>query len=64
MAFSYEETQGHAHLAAIIKDTSYYLNGSIAIMQRLVRDLKTNVRGSLVNRREARIMHDFFKFSF
>ena len=63
MAFSYEEKQGHAHLAAIIKDTSYYLNGSIAIMQRLVRDLN-QCKGSLVNRREARIMRDFFKFSF
>ena len=64
MAFSYEEKQGHAHLAAIIKDTSYYLNVSIAVMQRLVRDFKTNNKGSLVNRREARIMRDFFKFSF
>ena len=45
MAFSYEEKQGHAHLAAIIEDTSYYLNGSIAVMQRLVRDFKTNIRG-------------------
>ncbi|XP_074612596.1 uncharacterized protein LOC141866939 [Acropora palmata] len=36
MAFSYEEKQGHAHLAALIKDTSYYLNGSIAVMQRLI----------------------------
>ncbi|XP_044167270.1 uncharacterized protein LOC122951297 [Acropora millepora] len=38
MAFSYEEKQGHAHLAAIIKDTSYYLNGSIAVMQRLMTE--------------------------
>ena len=47
MAFSYEEKQGpqHAHLAAIIKDTSYYLNGSIAVMQRLVRDFKLMIRG-------------------
>ena len=47
MAFSYEKKQGpqHAHLAAIIKDTSYYLNGSIAVMQRLVRDFKPMIRG-------------------
>ena len=50
MAFSYEEKQGHAHLAAIIKDTSYYLNGSIAVMQRLVRDLKTNIPSSIGGR--------------
>ena len=66
MAFSYEERQGpqHAHLAAIIKDTSYYLNGSIAVMQRLVRDFKYNDKGSLVNRREHCIMRDFSNFSF
>ena len=50
MAFSYEEKQGHAHLAAKIKDTSYYLNGSIAVMQRLVRDFKTNNKGSIGGR--------------
>ena len=64
MAFSYEEKQGHAHLAALIKDTSYYLNVSIAVMQRLVRDFKTNNKGSLVNRREDCMTRDFFKFSF
>ena len=64
MAFSYEEKQGHAHLAALIKDTSNYLNGSISYMQRLVRDFKTNNKGSLVNRREDCIMRDIFKFSF
>ena len=64
MAFSYEEKQGHAHLAALIKDTSNYLNGSISEMQRLVRDFKTNNKGSHVNRREDCIMRDFFKFSF
>ena len=66
MAFSYEERQGpqHAHLAAMIKNTSYYLNGSIAVMQRLVRDSKTSKKGSLVNRREDCMMCDFFKFSF
>ena len=65
MAFSYEERQGpqHAHLAAIIKDTSYYLNGSIAVMQRLVRDFKYNDKGSLVDRRQDCIMGHFLKFS-
>ena len=66
MAFSYEERQGpqHAHLAAMIKNTSYYLNGSIAVMQRLVRDSKTNNKGSLVNRREDFIMCDSVQVQF
>lgn len=44
LAFSYEKKQKpkHVQLAAIIKGTSYYVNGSISILRSLVREnLKT-----------------------
>ena len=39
MAFSYEEKQGPEHrpLAEVLRDTSYYVNGSTVVLRRMVR---------------------------
>ncbi|XP_029194412.2 uncharacterized protein [Acropora muricata] len=59
MAFSYEERQGpqHAHLAAMIKNTSYYLNGSIAVMQRLITERHFPVPSVQTNTSETDLDH-------
>ena len=49
MTFSYEQNQTgsqHALLTQVLKDTSYYINGSTFTLQRMVRH---NLKESLVN---------------